>query len=97
VEGQTPLPAATPKPQQGQKAESVAVVKGRALFVTIFASDRPYRCLVLVELPDKEPNKLGLPPGTAINSYAPSESFCTLFGLSTLSIRYRIILSRVDP
>src|SRR5215204_2362004 len=78
VEGQTPPPAATPKPQQAPKAESVVEANGRVLFVTIFASKT---CTAIVALPSEEPNKLGLSPGTIISVSAPSESSCTLFGL----------------
>jgi hypothetical protein len=81
VEGQTPPPAATPKPQQAPKAESVVEANGRVLFVTIFASKT---CTAIVALPSEEPNKLGLSPGTIISVSAPSESSCTLFGLSKI-------------
>jgi hypothetical protein len=83
VEGQTPPPppAATPQPQQAQKAESA---KGRVLATTISESSAGKRCVALVLLPDKEPNNLGLEPGTIILLSAPSESFCTLFGLSKI-------------
>jgi hypothetical protein len=81
VEGQTPPPAATPKPQQAPKAESVVEATGRVLFVTIFASKT---CSAVVQLPSDEPNKLGLTPGTIISLGAPIESFCTLFGLSKI-------------
>src|SRR5215216_3122500 len=81
IEGQTPPPAATPKPQQAQKAESA---KGRVLATTISESSAGKRCVALVLLPDKEPNNLGLEPGAIILLSAPSESFCTLFGLSKI-------------
>jgi hypothetical protein len=81
IEGQTPPPAATPKPQQAPKAESVVEANGRVLFVTIFASKT---CTAIVALPSEEPNKLGLSPGTIISVSAPSESSCTLFGLSKI-------------
>ena len=81
IEGQTPSPAATPKPQQAPKAESVVEANGRVLFVTIFASKT---CTAIVALPSEEPNKLGLSPGTIISVSAPSESSCTLFGLSKI-------------
>src|SRR5215207_4038167 len=77
IEGQTPPPVATPKPQQAKPVEA----KGRVLFVTIFTSNT---CTTIVQLPSEEPNNLGLPPGTIISLSAPSESSCTLFGLSKI-------------
>jgi hypothetical protein len=74
VEGQTP------KLQQVQKAESVAIVKGRVLSVTLLPSKT---CTANVELPGDEPNTLRLTPGTTITVYGPTES-CTLFGLSKI-------------
>jgi hypothetical protein len=38
----------------------------------------------VVALPGEGPNSLRLPPGTLLTLYAPSESFCTLFGLSVI-------------
>src|SRR5215207_383447 len=83
VEGQTPPPAATPKPQQPvQNAKSV---EGKqVLYVIISESSAGKTCNALVRLPGEEPNNLRLPPGTIINLLAPSESFCTLFGLSKI-------------
>ena len=83
IEGQGPPPAATPKPQQAQKAADF--VTGRVHLVTIYASSAGKACLVSVELPDNQPNKLGLPPGTDIELLAPNESFCTLSGLSKIA------------
>jgi hypothetical protein len=83
IEGQAPPPAATPKPQQ-QAQKAADFVTGRVLLVTILASSAGKACLVSVELPDNQPNKLGLPPGTDIELLAPNESFCTLSGLSKI-------------
>jgi hypothetical protein len=83
IEGQAPPPAATPKPQQAQKAADF--VTGIVHLVTIYASSVGKACLVSVELPDNQPNKLGLPPGTDIALLAPNESFCTLSGLSKIA------------
>jgi hypothetical protein len=83
IEGQAPPPpAATPKPQQAQKAADF--VTGHVLLVTILASSAGKACLISVELPDNQPNSLGLPPGTDIELLAPNESFCTLSGLSKI-------------
>jgi hypothetical protein len=83
IEGQKLPPAATPKPQQTQKAADF--VTGHVLLVTILASSAGKACLISVELPDNQPNKLGLPPGTDIELLAPNESFCTLSGLSKIA------------
>jgi hypothetical protein len=81
IEGQAPPPpAATPKPQQAQKAEPV-VARGQVLFATMFASKT---CAAIVKLTSGEPNELGLPPGTTISLMGPSESSCILFGLSKI-------------
>jgi hypothetical protein len=69
VEGQTP------KPQQ------TVQVTGRVVAAIISASKT---CTAFVELPGDKPNLLRLPPGTIITLIAPSESFCTLFGLSKI-------------
>jgi hypothetical protein len=69
VEGQTP------KPQQ------TVQVTGRVVAAIISASKT---CIAFVKLPGDKPNLLGLPPGTTITLIAPSESFCTLFGLSKI-------------
>jgi hypothetical protein len=71
-----------PKPQQAQKAADF--VAGHVLLVTIYASSAGKACIVSVELPDNQPNKLGLPPGTDIELLAPNETFCTLSGLSKI-------------
>jgi hypothetical protein len=84
VEGQAPPPAATPKPQQ-QAQKAADFVTGNVLLVTILASSAGKACLVSVELPSNQPNKLGLPPGTDIELLAPNESFCTLSGLSKIA------------
>ena len=76
IEGQTP------KLQQAQKVESVPIVKGRVLFVTLFSSPSK-TCTATVELPGDEPNTLGLQPGTTIRVDGPTES-CILFGLSKI-------------
>jgi hypothetical protein len=69
VEGQTP------KPQREVQ------VTGRVVADIISASKT---CTAFVELPGDKPNLLRLPPGTTITLIAPSESFCTLFGLSKI-------------
>jgi hypothetical protein len=69
VEGQTP------KPQREVQ------VTGRVVAAIISASKT---CTAFVELPGDKPNLLRLPPGTIITLIAPSESFCTLFGLSKI-------------
>ena len=84
IEGQKPPPAATPKPQQ-QAQKAANFVGGTVHLVTILASSAGKACLVSVELPDNQPNKLGLPPGTDIELLAPNESFCTLSGLSNIA------------
>ena len=69
VEGQTP------KPQENVQ------FAGRVVAAIISASKT---CIAFVELPGDKPNLLRLPPGTTITLIAPSESFCTLFGLSKI-------------
>ena len=69
VEGQTP------KPQENVQ------LAGRVVAAIISASKT---CIAFVELPGDKPNLLRLPPGTTITLIAPSESFCTLFGLSKI-------------
>jgi hypothetical protein len=71
IEGQAP------KPQQAQQKVQV---EGQVHFAVI---DYPSKtCTAIVELPGE--NLLRLKPGTTITLVAPSESFCTLFGLSKI-------------
>jgi hypothetical protein len=73
IEGQTP-PAATPERPVYKDLE------GQVMFVVMF--ERNKACSALVKL--TEENSLNLPVGTIIRLGAPSESFCTLFGLSKI-------------
>jgi len=82
VEGQTPPPAATPKPQQ--QAQKFKFVTGSVSRVSIYASSDGKACLAEVRLPSDRPNNLGIRPGGVIELLAPNESFCTLFGQSKI-------------
>jgi hypothetical protein len=81
VEGQTPPPAATPKPQQAQKFKFVT---GSVSRVTIYASSDGKACFAEVGLPNNRPNNLGVRPGGNIELLAPDESICALFGQSKI-------------
>ena len=82
VEGQTPPPAATPKPQQ--QAQKFKFVTGSVSRVTIYASSDGKACLAEVGLPNNRPNNLGVRPGGNIELLAPDESICALFGQSKI-------------
>jgi hypothetical protein len=81
VEGQTPPPAATPKPQQAQKFKFVT---GSVSKVTIYASSDGKACLAEVRLSSDRPNNLGFRPGGVIELLAPDDSICVLFGQSKI-------------
>jgi hypothetical protein len=82
VEGQTPPPAATPKPQQ--PVQKATYVMGTVTRVINYASSVDKACIAVVQLPKDSPNNLKLKPGELIALLAPNESFCTLFGLSKI-------------
>jgi hypothetical protein len=83
VEGQTPPPAATPKPQQ--PVQKATYVMGTVTRVVNYASSDGKACIAMVTLPSGIPNNLNLEPGESIALLAPNESFCTLFGQSKIS------------
>ena len=83
VEGQTPPPAATPKPQQ--PVQKATYVMGTVTRVVNYASSDGKACMAMVQLPINRPNNLNLEPGESIVVLAPNESFCTLFGQSKIS------------
>jgi hypothetical protein len=82
VEGQTPPPAATPKPQQ--PVQKATYVMGTVTRVINYASSVDKACIAMVQLPSDRPNNLNLEPGGSIVLLAPNESFCTLFGQSKI-------------
>ena len=82
VEGQTPPPAATPKPQQ--PVQKAIYVMGTVTRVINYASSVDKACIAMVQLPSDRPNNLNLEPGGSIVLLAPNESFCTLFGQSKI-------------
>ena len=79
---QTPLPAATPQPQQ--QAQKFKFVIGSVSRVTIYASSDGKAYLAEVRLPSDRPNNLGIRPGGVIELLAPDESICVLFGQSKI-------------
>jgi hypothetical protein len=82
VEGQTPPPAATPKPQQ--PVQKATHVMGTVTRVVNYASSDGKACIAMVQLPINRPNNLNLEPGESIVVLAPNESFCTLFSQSKI-------------
>jgi|SRR5215208_3146509 hypothetical protein len=82
VEGQTPPPAATPKPQQ--PVQKATYVTGTVTRVVNYASSDGKACMAVLQLPSDRPNNLKLKPGELIALLAPNESFCALFGLSKI-------------
>jgi hypothetical protein len=83
VEGQTPPPAATPKPQP-QVQKVIKGVIGGVQSVQVYASSDGKVCLAEVALPSNRPNNLGVRPGGVIELLAPDESMCVLFGQSKI-------------
>ena len=75
MEGQTPPPAATPKPVQ-----KATYVTGTVTQVVNYASSDGKACIAI----PARPNNLNLEPGNPIALLAPNERFCTLFGLSKI-------------
>ena len=79
VEGQTPPPAATPKPKQ--LPTKFVDIKGQVLSVVTFAGGS---CNAWVKISGEGQTPPGLPSGTVIVLGAADHSICTSFGLAKI-------------